>query len=176
LGLAANPNEEAEEDSVTEGTTDSDGSDVVDGCVEDFISRVNGKGEPEVSTGIRALDRAIIGLRPKKTMVIAGRPGMGKTALAATIRRAVLLQDYVVLDFNLEMGKEELAERELAFQARVNLRKVMAAKEVSPEEMQRVLATQGSLKKGLWWVYDTCFSIMEIIRKCRLAKTSDEKG
>lgn len=167
-------NSEESED-INSEEEDDDGSDVVDGVIADFVERQRGGGPKEVSTGLAALDRAIIGLRPKKVTVIAARPGMGKTALAATIRRSVVGQDLVVLDFNLEMGKEELAERELAFQARVNLRKVMAAKEVTPDELARIVGAEGYLKKGLWWIYDTCFSMIEIVRKCRVAKRRAKK-
>ncbi len=167
--------EQGTEDDFSSEEKDDDGTDVVDGVIADFIKRHKGGGPKEISTGLAALDRAIIGCRAKKVMVIAARPGMGKTALAASIRRAVTAQDLVVLDFNLEMGKEELGERELSFQARVNLRKIMAAKEITPEELDRIIGTEGFLKRDLWWIYDTCFSILEIIRKCRLAKKRAKK-
>ncbi len=164
-----------DEDDISTEEIDDDGTDVVDGVIAEFLERHKGGGPKEISTGLAALDRAIIGCRAKKVMVIAARPGMGKTALAASIRRAVIAQDLVVLDFNLEMGKEELGERELSFQARVNLRKIMAAKEITQEELVRIIGSEGFLPRGLWWVYDTCFSILEIIRKCRLAKKRAKK-
>lgn len=172
------PGDDEEEDenfSNGDSDDDDDGTDVVDQVIKDFLERCKGEGPRELSTGISALDRAIIGLRPKKVMVIAARPGMGKTALSASIRRAVVAQDVVVLDFNLEMGKEEIGERELAFQAQVNLRKVMAAKEVTDDEVARIRGTEGFLKRGMWWVYDTCFAMDDIIRKCRQAKKRAKK-
>jgi len=68
-----------------------------------------------------------------------------------------------------------VAEREVAFQAKVNLRKVMAAKGLTDDEVSRVVGTEGFLKKGMWWVYDTCFAIDDIIRKCRAAKRRAKK-
>ena len=152
-----------------------DGADVVNRCVRDFMERQRGAGPPEISTGIEALDRAIIGLRPKKMYVIAARPSMGKTALADTIRRAVMGQGYVVCEFSLEMGSEEIGERELAFQAQINLRKVMAAREVSQPELERVRKAYNSVPKGLWWVFDNCFSMDDIVRECRAAKVRATK-
>lgn len=152
-----------------------DGSDVMDCCINNFVERQRGEGPPEISTGIKALDRAIIGLRGKKMYVIAARPSMGKTALSTTIRRAVNEQGYVVCEFNLEMGSEEIGERELAFRAQLNLRKVMAAKDVSEDELSRVLKAKGSVPKGLWWVYDSCFSMDDIVRRCRAAKKRAKK-
>ena len=153
----------------------TDGSDVMDEVIRSFLDRKDGKGEPEISTGIKAIDHAIIGLRPKKTYIIAARPGMGKTTLADSIRRAVVLQGYVVAEFSLEMGQEEIGERELAYMARINLRKVMAAKEITEDEVRRVILSRGSVPRGLWWVYDKCFSIGDIVNQCRKAKRRAKK-
>src|SRR5258708_35207549 len=95
----------AEEEDINTEEKDDDGTDVVDSVIAEFLERHKGGGPKEISTGLAALDRAIIGCRTKKVMVVAARPGMGKTALAASIRRSVVDQDLVVLDFNLEMGK-----------------------------------------------------------------------
>ncbi len=149
---------------------DEDGSEVMDGVVDAFMERRLGHGEPEISTGIAALDRAIIGLRPGRMFVLAARPSMGKSACADSIRRAVISQGYAVLQFSLEMSSEEIGERELAFRAQINLRKVMAAKEVTDDELARVTGARGTVSKGLWRVYDTCFSMDEIQRRSRAAK------
>lgn len=152
-----------------------DGSEVMDNCVRSFMERLKGEGPPEISTGIKALDQAIIGLRPKKMYVIAARPGMGKTAMKDTIRRSVMEQGYVVCDFNLEMGSDEIGERELAFRSMVNLRKVMAARDVSDAELARVVGAAGTVPRGLWWVYDNCFSMDDILKRCRAAKKRAKK-
>lgn len=157
------------DEAIVDDERTSDGADVMETVIDGFMERRLGNGPPEISTGLRALDRAIIGLRPGRVMVLAGRPSMGKSALADSIRRAVVAQGYAALQFSLEMGTEEILERELAFQSQMNLRKVMAAKEVTDEEYERVIATRGKLVKGLWAVYDTCFSMVEIQRKARVA-------
>ncbi len=164
-----------EDDSITPEVNSPDGSEVMDNCIRSFMERHRGEGPPEISTGIKALDQAIIGLRPKKMYVIAARPGMGKTAMKDTVRRAVMDQGYVVCDFNLEMGSDEIGERELAFRSMVNLRKVMAAREVSDAELARVVGAAGSVPRGLWWVYDNCFSMDDIILRCRSAKKRAKK-
>jgi replicative DNA helicase len=169
---------EDEEEDLTiepEPGADPDGSDVMDNCIKGFMERHNGVGPPEISTGIKSLDNAIIGFRGKKMYVVAARPGMGKTAFKDTVRRAVMDQGYVVCDFNLEMGSDEIGERELAFRSMVNLRKVMAAREVSDAELARVVGATGSVPRGLWWVYDNCFSMDDIVRRCRAAKKRAKK-
>jgi replicative DNA helicase len=102
---------------------------------------------------------------------------MGKSALSTTIRRSVVNQGHMVLEFNLEMGRDEIGERELAYRAGINLRKVMAAKEVSKDELSRVMASAGSVRPGLWMVWDNVFSMSGIVDICRLqkAKADEEK-
>ncbi len=146
----------------------SDGSAVLAQVVEDFMARHKLGGGPEISTGLRDLDRALVGLRPGKMGVIAARPSMGKTALASTIRRAVLSQGYGVIEFNLEMAKEELLERELAFQAQMNLSKVLRAKDVTEEELARVGTVGGAFVPGRWFVDDRTYSIAGMRRKARI--------
>lgn len=145
-----------------------DGSEVLDKVLEDFLARHASGGGPEISTGLRDLDRALIGLRPGKLGIIAARPSMGKTALASTIRRSVLAQGYGVIEFNLEMSAEELLERELAFQSQADLRKILSAKGVTDEELGRITGTRGQLFPGRWYVDDRTYSIGGMRRKARI--------
>lgn len=152
------------------GTEAQDGYDVMQRVVKDFLARHKDGGGPEISTGMRALDRAIIGLRPGKMVVIAARPSMGKTALADTIRRSVVQQGYGAIQFSLEMSAEEILERELACQASLNLRKVLAAKEVTDDELQRVIEVGGNGHhvQGRWAIDDRTYSISGIRRRARI--------
>ncbi len=145
-----------------------DGQSVLGAVVADFLSRHASGGGPEISTGLRDLDRTIIGLRPGKMGVIAARPSMGKTALASTIRRAVISQGYGVIEFALEMSAEELLERELSFQAGLNLQKVLSAKGITPDELQRVGSAAGALLAGRWWIDDVTYGIAGMRRKARI--------
>ncbi len=146
-----------------------DGSVVLNGAVNSFGDRYLGRGAKPISTGIRSIDRAILGFRPAKTYVIGARPGMGKTAMSTSWRRSVVSQGHVVVELNLEMGLEEIGERELAFRSGVSLRKVMSAQGLSREELGRIKAARDSIEVGLWWVYDNVFSLDGIVAKCRAA-------
>lgn len=159
-----------------EGATEAkEGAESVRAAYRTFLDNVAKGGSFGISTGLRALDRAIIGLRPGKMLVIAGRPGMGKTALADSIRRAVIAQGYAVVHFSLEMGDDELAERELAYLSGVNLRKIMSGFEVTPEERERVEAVMGNLKDGLWYIDDKTYSIAAMRRRARIIASSLER-
>ena len=153
-----------------------DGGQALQTALETFRQRLASGGGVEISTGLKALDRAIIGLRPGKNIVIAARPGMGKTALADTIRRNVLNPDMQggellgAIQFSLELSEEELAEREIACQAEVNLRKVLAARDLTDEELKRIndVERKVALLRERWFIDDRTYSITGIRRRARI--------
>lgn len=153
-----------------------DGGEALSFALDAFRARLKSGGGVEISTGLKALDKAIIGLRSGKNIIIAGRPGMGKTALADTIRRNVLNPDMQqgqllgAIQFSLEMEAEELAEREIASQAEVNLRKVMAAKELTDEELRRIndVGRRVDSLRSRWAIDDRTYSIGGIRRRARI--------
>lgn len=84
-----------------------------------IIQRVQDIAEGKVipmglSTGVRALDRKIKGLRKKKMYVIAGRPGMGKSSTANCIEKAVSDAGKLAFTFTMEMDDEEHDTRYLS--------------------------------------------------------------
>ena len=68
-------------------------------------------------TGIRDLDAKMGGLQPSDLIIVAGRPGMGKTALATNIATHIASADQTVGFFSLEMSSEQLATRIIAERA-----------------------------------------------------------
>lgn len=71
-----------------------------------------------LSTGLIDLDQRMGGLHPSNLIILAGRPGMGKTALAANIACAVADAGHFVDFYSLEMSDEELATRVLSSRIR----------------------------------------------------------
>jgi replicative DNA helicase len=67
-----------------------------------------------VSTGVQDLDMKTGGLQPGDLIILAGRPGMGKSGVAVSIARAAAFDDVPTLYFSLEMGEVSLADRILA--------------------------------------------------------------
>jgi replicative DNA helicase len=78
------------------------------------------QGKTGITTGLVDLDRKLGGLHPSDLTVVAGRPSMGKTALATGIARAAARAGHQVLMFSLEMSAEQLAARELGAAAGVS--------------------------------------------------------
>ena len=73
-----------------------------------------------IPTGFRDLDTKLAGLHPTNLVVIAARPGMGKTALALNIAQNVALKDHPVAIFSLEMSREEVVSRMLCSTGRID--------------------------------------------------------
>ena len=83
-----------------------------------------GRNAPtKISSGFSALDEVLLGLHAGELIVIGGRPGMGKTALALNIATHVgICQDQPVLWFSLEMEADSCAIRVLSLLSGVSYR------------------------------------------------------
>jgi replicative DNA helicase len=74
-----------------------------------------------VPTGFKKLDEITAGLQPENLIIVAARPGVGKTSWAMNVAsHAALNHKIPVLIFSLEMSKHELIERLLAGEARID--------------------------------------------------------
>lgn len=78
--------------------------------LEGIRRAAEGEGDKGVQTGLAALDRILGALYPSELIIIAGRPAMGKTALATTIATKVCKQAPVAF-FSLEMSSNQLNQR-----------------------------------------------------------------
>ncbi|MDA5611908.1 DnaB-like helicase C-terminal domain-containing protein, partial [Pasteurella multocida] len=98
---------------------------------QDFNSRL-------LHTGIEAVDNILGGINPTDIVVIAGRPGMGKTEFALTLTRNIAEQKGAVLFFSLEMANQQLMDRILSANANVPVRKLRNPNSMDQTEFGRV--------------------------------------
>lgn len=90
------------------------------------------------NTGFSELDKRITGLNRSDLVIIGARPAMGKTSFALNIARNVAVYGKKkVLFFSLEMSKEQLAQRVLSTEARVQSTKFRTGN-LSPDEWQHI--------------------------------------
>jgi replicative DNA helicase len=80
-------------------------------ALQEFLRAADGVGEATVPYGITSLDRMTGGMAPGELIVMAGRPGMGKTAVALTVGLKAAEQGIGVFMGSFEMGATELGKR-----------------------------------------------------------------
>ncbi len=121
-----------------------------------------------VPTGFVDLDRMTAGLQPSELVIIAGRPSMGKTALALNIAfNAALLRKIPVAIFSLEMSKEQLVQRLLCTEARVDGSKLRSGY-LSKEDWERLTQAAGKLSETSLFIDDTpALNILAMRAKAR---------
>ncbi len=99
-------------------------------------------------TGIGELDNVITGLNRSDLIILAARPGMGKTSFGLNISRHIAVTaGRRVAFFSLEMGKEQLAARLLSAEARVEGTKLRTG-DLSNEEWARLIEAGDILNKA----------------------------
>lgn len=79
-----------------------------------------------VPTGFPDLDRCTLGFQSPDLIILAARPGMGKTALACNISDNAASKDFKVLVFSMEMSREQLFDRMIAARCRMNSRRLLS--------------------------------------------------
>lgn len=128
-------------------------------------------GLPGLSTGLTDLDNTIMGLNPSDLILIASRPGMGKTSIAMNIATSVAkTSGKAVAVFNLEMSKEQLATRLLAGESFVDSKKLQTGR-LSGEEWKRLAAGAASISRTNMLIDDNpMLSVSDMNAQCRRVK------
>ena len=135
----------------------------------------NRGGITGISTGFIELDRMTNGLHPSEMIVIAGRPSMGKTALAMNIAEHVAIQSKLpVAVFSLEMSSQQLVQRLLCSRARVNLQKVREGF-LADRDFPSLTAAASKLAEAKIFIDDSAgLSILELRAKARRLKAQQD--
>ena len=121
----------------------------------DSLNREADESVRPVSTGIGDLDRVITGLNRSDLIILAARPGMGKTSFALNIARNVACKSKkAVAFFSLEMSKEQITSRLLSSEALVGGTKLRTGK-LTDEEWQRLVPASDILKNANLYIDDT---------------------
>lgn len=104
-----------------ETRNESGSRDMLRAAMQQLTSRYEHGGISGVSTGLDELDVALGGLQPGALYILAARPAMGKTCLALNIATSAALKGTPCAIFSLEMSHEELGNRLMSSEARVNI-------------------------------------------------------
>ena len=124
-----------------------------------------------LKTGFTQFDSLTNGLHETDLVLLAARPGMGKTSFAMNIvENIATTQDKVCAVFSLEMGKEQLAQRMLCSVAEVNMQKALKGM-LDKEEWKRLAEAQNKLGNAKIFIDDSAMiTPAEMLSKCRRLK------
>lgn len=128
--------------------------DVADRVFDDF-TRGTSSGVP---TGLRDYDELTGGMHPGQLIVIAGRPGHGKSSLANTIARNIAVgihgRKYTTAVFSLEMINEEWVQRLYAMESGVDVLDIRRHS-LDEQQLQRLARAKAAIKQRPIYLRDT---------------------
>lgn len=121
-----------------------------------------------VATGFADLDKTLSGMQPSNLIILAARPGVGKTALALNIASHVAVKNKKPVGFfSLEMSKEELNDRLLVAHAEIDSWKLKTGR-LSEDEFAKLSEAMGILYDAPIFIDDTpALSILEMRSRAR---------
>jgi len=128
----------------------------------------SGSGIPGLTTGLPDLDRSTLGLNKGDLILIASRPGMGKTSIALNIAlHAAKSSGKTVAVFSLEMSREQLAMRLLSSEAFIDGKNLQRGR-IKPEEWRRLADAAASISSSdLLISDDASLTVTDMNAQCR---------
>lgn len=139
----------------------------------DAVDRIDkqikeGTGVTGLPTGFRELDQMLGGLQKSDMIVLAARPSVGKTAFSLNVAsNAAVRNNRNVLVFSLEMSKEQLTQRVLCLEGRINSRRLREGF-LAHKEFQKIIPVAGRLQTAPLYIDDTPnISVLELRSKAR---------
>jgi replicative DNA helicase len=166
---------QAEVYSVTDRRTSEDYavlSEIMEGALDE-IEAIGSRGGAMVGvpTGFEDLDRLTNGLHPGQLIIVAARPGLGKSTLGLDFARAAAIRNHLTsVIFSLEMTRNEITMRLLSAEARVALHH-MRTGQMSDDDWNRIARRTGEVSHAPLFIDDSPnMSMMEIRAKSRRLK------
>ena len=130
------------------------------------LSKTKG-GMPGIPTGFSDLDYYITGLNKSDLILLAARPGIGKTSVALNIARNASKSGKNIAVFNLEMSRTQLVQRMLSSEGMIDLKKIKTA-DLTDDEWDRLARASKALSSASIYIDDTAnITVAEIKARCR---------
>ncbi|MFN5929720.1 MAG: replicative DNA helicase, partial [Roseiflexaceae bacterium] len=146
---------------------------VIDAYFEQLKYLQDHRGEVMgVQTGYRDFDQITGGLQRSDLIILAARPGTGKTSFAMSLAYNVAMYfQHTVAVFSLEMGREQLVQRLIAMETQIDTHRLRLG-QVPDSQLKLVFEAMGRLSSAPIYIEDTPgISVMELRSKARRLKT-----
>ena len=130
-----------------------------------------------VPSGFKDLDELTAGFQKSDLIIVAARPSMGKTAFVLNVaQNAALDSNVAVAFFSLEMSKEQLVQRLLTSEGRVDAQRLRKGR-LHDDEFLRLGRAAGTLMHAPIWIDDTPgITLLEMRSKARRLKIDNDIG
>jgi replicative DNA helicase len=134
----------------------------------------SGKSITGVPSGFVDLDKLTSGFQPSELVIIAARPSMGKTAFCLNVATHAAVEGEGVAIFSLEMSRDQLVQRMLTAEARVDSQRVRQGG-LRDADFTNLARAAGVLQSCPVWIDDTpSLSLLEMRSKARRLKAEND--
>ena len=161
-----------------EGRSDLEHVGLAGGAIKKVIDKFDAIAKDPTSikgipTGLKEFDRLTNGLQNSDIILLAARPGVGKTSLAMNIviNAATELKKKCAV-FSLEMGADQLVQRSLCSMAKVSMTKALNGT-MDAEEWKRIWTATKKLEQSGLYIDTSAITPSELLSKCRRLKAKD---
>ncbi|MBK90189.1 MAG: replicative DNA helicase [Chloroflexi bacterium] len=135
--------------------------------LETSTSEINSGENAPIGSGFKMLDELLGGLQRSDMLVLAARPSVGKSMFALNLAINSAMNDHKVAIYSLEMGREQIATRMLATQARINMHSLRMMR-LSTSQENRLIDAIGKLSDLSIFIDDSPIqSVAEMRGKAR---------
>ncbi|MCO5143214.1 MAG: replicative DNA helicase [Oligoflexia bacterium] len=131
-----------------------------------------------VPSGFRDLDHETMGWHPGQLIIVAARPGMGKTSfMLNTALNAAIQSNTHVAFFSMEMSKHELTMRLLSMEAKVDSNRLKNASRLHEQDWKNLQMAGGLLEAAPFFMDDTpALNLLELKSRCRRIQNQHSLG
>lgn len=142
----------------------------------EMLERKRETGEVGISTGFYDLDGKTGGLQPSDLVIVAGRPGMGKTALAVNIADFVSRERQVLI-FSMEMSREQVTGRLLSALAKIDGNLLKDPRQLTNEQNDKLTEAVKAIKRQKVIIDDRGgLSVLQVRAKARKVSRKGRLG
>lgn len=145
--------------------------------INELDALAKGGREDMIRSGFPAIDDTLGGLKKGSLIIVAARPGMGKTALALNIaHKAAMIYQVPTAIFSLEMSRDELANRFLSSHLSIDSRRIGSAK-LTKEDWEKITGNFKGLYEAPIYIDDRSgIAPIEMLSKARQLQLEDKLG